>query len=242
MYQSCITDSSICMQWECMCLPFVSRAALRWHCSVTGRHWRQTPGVYVLCIRACSSTDSWATHRLRYKLFVCCTQWVTQINSTYRGGKRGCQMPFKMCLNVYFVDVDNLFLFLKNIVCLYCSRIALSRRAKVFIWDTDTHSCKCRPVYWNMKPHLSHRLWCCPLPHSLLWLVLISSPHPYCSVAKHWTACSQFPLPSLSFTVWPWSVCSTGGEKTSMELRVTVDFFYWHLTTAKKQKNIDKWQ
>lgn len=68
---------------------FVSRVVLRWHCSVTGRHWRQTPGVYVLCIRACSSTDSWATHRLRYKLSVCCIQWVTRVHSTHRAGRKG---------------------------------------------------------------------------------------------------------------------------------------------------------
>lgn len=65
----------------CVCFHLVSRAALRWHCSVSGRRWRRIHAAYVLFTRACSSTDSWRTHRLRYKLFVCCIQWVTY--STY---------------------------------------------------------------------------------------------------------------------------------------------------------------
>lgn len=54
-----------------------SRTALRWHCSVTERLWRRTPAVFVLSIRAHSSTGGWKTRRPRCRLFAYCTRWVT---------------------------------------------------------------------------------------------------------------------------------------------------------------------
>lgn len=80
-------------------------------------------------------------------------------------------------------------------------------------------------IYWEntfFKPCLSrilllsHRWWL--LPQNPVWPTLLSCHPPHCCLADHWTACCRFPLPFLSFTVWPRSVSSKAGENTNVHL------------------------
>lgn len=68
-------DSFVLFKYPDKCMfACIHRTVLKWHLIVTRRLWRRTPSAYVLCTKASSSTDSWTTHRLRFKLFSFSTQ------------------------------------------------------------------------------------------------------------------------------------------------------------------------
>lgn len=102
----------------------------------------------------------------------------------------------------------------------------------------DASFWKCLLFFWSIKALLSHR-WCV-LPQNLppAWLGLLSCLQPHCYPADYWRAWSRFPLPSLSFTVWPRSVYSMGGEKTNMELWVCVVYCNYLKKTRETGKQI----
>lgn len=199
---------------------FVCRAVPRWRCIVTGRHSRQTLSAYVPCSRAKSFTDNWATHRLRSKLFVYCTRWVTQVQNTYKEGSDW---------EVEYVYRWRLIMsFARHMFLPCCSRLAPSRWADVFFQCAETRNLSCPADFDVALCHRASSDWCAsPLPFLIAAQPIseepaVSSLCPLCPSQSGPQVCAsrEVRVPTCNSNFLSCSVITVKIQKAWMEMRI----------------------